>query len=74
MDDAVRAYVRGTMRLYVGAWKHGVSLYCVRTGEDGGSSERHPELVTSKGTLKLRPQDATRLDDDELRDLILAVL
>jgi len=67
-------YVVGRYRLYVGVWKHGLSFYGWEPGRDGGFSARHPDLVTSKGTLKLRPADAARIPDDELRELVRAAL
>ena len=33
-----------------------------------------PELRTSKGTIKLRPQDAAAIADDELFGLVSAAL
>jgi uncharacterized protein YdhG (YjbR/CyaY superfamily) len=61
-------------RLYLGAWKHGVSLYGWQQGDDGGFSARHPELVTGKGTIKLREPAAETLADAEIIDLARAVL
>ena len=43
-------------------------------GGDGGFTERHPELRTSKGTIKLRPRDAAAIADDELLGLVSAAL
>jgi hypothetical protein len=44
-------------------------------GDDyGGFTERHPELRTSKGTIRLRPQDAAALADSELLALVSAAL
>ena len=60
----------GGHRLYVGAWKHGISLYGWGDGRDGGFIGRHPELVTGKGTIRLRPADAGTISDDDLRALI----
>jgi hypothetical protein len=68
------AYHAGRRRLYVGAWKHGISVYGSRQDRDGGFSARHSELVTSKGTLKLRPGDAAGIGDDEFLCLIRAAL
>ena len=62
------AYKAG--RLYLGVWKHGVSIYGWPQGHDAGFTARHPELRTSKGTIQLRPQDAAGITDDEFRDLI----
>lgn len=67
-------YVVGSHRLYVGVWKNWVSLYGWRADSDAGFSARHPDLVTSTGTLKLRPADAERIPDDELRELFRVVL
>ena len=70
----IPVYKVGRRRLYVGAWQHGISLYGWGQGRDGGFAERHPELVTGKGTIRLRPQDAEGLGDAELSSLISAVL
>jgi uncharacterized protein YdhG (YjbR/CyaY superfamily) len=67
-------YRVGSSRLYVGVWTHGLSLYGWKQGGDGGFAARHPELVTSKGTIRLRPSDAEALGDDELLDLVHAAL
>ena len=67
-------YKAGRNRLYLGAWKHGLSIYGWQRGRDAGFTDRHPELLSSKGTIKLRPGDAATLDDDELRDLFRTVL
>jgi uncharacterized protein YdhG (YjbR/CyaY superfamily) len=61
-------------RLYVGVWKHGVSIYGWEEGRDAGFTARHPELRTSKGTIRLRPDDAAGIPDDELRGLVRAAL
>jgi hypothetical protein len=70
----IPAYQVGRRRLYVGAWKHGVSLYGWQQGRDAGFTSRHPALRTSKGTIQLRPEDAAGIPDDELRDLVQAAL
>jgi len=67
-------YKVGARRLYVAAWKHGVSLYGWEAGRDAGFSARHPELTTGKGTIQLRPDAAAGIADDELRDLVRAAL
>jgi uncharacterized protein YdhG (YjbR/CyaY superfamily) len=67
-------YKVGNRRLYVGAWKHGVSIYGWPEGRDAGFTARHPALRTSKGTIQLRPEDAVGIGDDELRDLVRAAL
>ena len=70
----IPSYKVGRRRLYVGAWQHGISLYGWRQDRDGGFVARHPELKTSKGTIKLRPQDAAVIADDELIGLVSAAL
>jgi uncharacterized protein YdhG (YjbR/CyaY superfamily) len=67
-------YKVGRRRLFLSVWKHGVSVYGWQRGRDASFSERHPELVTGKGTIRLRPADADGVGDDELRDLARAVL
>jgi uncharacterized protein YdhG (YjbR/CyaY superfamily) len=67
-------YKAGKRRLYVGAWQHGISLYGWGQGRDGGFAGRHPGLLSGKGTIRLRPQDAAALADGELAALIRAVL
>jgi len=67
-------YKAGDCRLYVGAWKHGLSIYGWKPGRDGGFMARHPELKTSKGTIRLRPEDADGISDDELRALVQSAL
>lgn len=67
-------YVVGRHRLYVAAWRHGLSFYGWELGRDGGFSSRHRELVTSKGTIKLGPAAAECIADEELRELFAAAL
>jgi uncharacterized protein YdhG (YjbR/CyaY superfamily) len=64
----------GDRRLFVGVWKHGVSIYGWGEGRDGGFTVRHPELKSGRGTIQLRPDDAARIPDAEIRDLARAVL
>jgi Domain of unknown function (DU1801) len=66
-------YRLGRRRLNVAAWKHGLSVY-VSPSRDGGFSARHPALAAGKGTIRLRPGDATRIPDGELSDLVRAAL
>jgi uncharacterized protein YdhG (YjbR/CyaY superfamily) len=67
-------YRVGARRLYVGVWKHGVSLYGWPQGNDAGFTARHPELRTSTGTIQLRPEDAAGIADEELVALVRAAL
>ena len=70
----IPTYKVGRRRLFVAAWKHGVSIYGWDQGRDAGFIARHPGLKTSKGTIRLRPQDAAGIPDDELLDLVRAAL
>lgn len=67
-------YVVGRRKLSLGAWKHGLSVYGWGENRDGGFLAAHPELRTSKGTIQLRPEQADRIPDDDLRALFRAVL
>ena len=67
-------YKVGNRRLFVATWQHGVSVYGWRQGDDAGFTARHAELMTGKGTVRLRPEDAAGIPDDELRDLVRAAL
>jgi hypothetical protein len=70
----IPTYVVGRRRLFVGVWKHGLSVYGWDHGRDAGFIARHAELKTSKGTIQLRPKDAAGITDEELRDLVHAAL
>ena len=61
-------------RLHVGAWQHGLSIYGWPQDSEAGFIARHPALRTSKGTIRLRPQDAADVSDDELLHLLHAAL
>ena len=70
----IPTYKAGRDRLYLGVWKHGVSIYGWGEGGDGGFTDRHPELRTGKGTIQLTPAAAEGIPDDEFRDLVRAAL
>ena len=70
----IPTYKVGKRRLYVGAWQHGISLYGWGRDRDGGFAARHPELLSGRGTIRLRPRDAAALPDGELDALIRAAL
>jgi uncharacterized protein YdhG (YjbR/CyaY superfamily) len=70
----IPTYKVGRNRLYLGVWKHGVSIYGWGQGRDAGFTARHPELITGKGTIQLRPDDAAGIPEDEFRDLVRAAL
>jgi uncharacterized protein YdhG (YjbR/CyaY superfamily) len=67
-------YRVGGRRLHVGVWKHGVSIYGWGKDRDAGFASRHPALLSGKSTLRLRPQDADGIADDELGEFIRAAL
>jgi uncharacterized protein YdhG (YjbR/CyaY superfamily) len=70
----IPSYKVGTRRVYLGAWKHGVSIYGWPQNHDGGFTARHPELKTSKGTIQLRPEDAAGISDEEFSNLVRVAL
>ena len=41
-------YKVGRRRLFLGVWRHGVSIYGWQEGRDAGFTARHPDLKTSK--------------------------
>jgi uncharacterized protein YdhG (YjbR/CyaY superfamily) len=63
-------YQVGEHQLHVAVWKHGLSLYGWREDRDGGFVERHPEMSSGKGTIRIPLADAGTISDDELRGLI----
>jgi len=67
-------YKAGRRRLYLAAWKHGVSIYGWKQDEDGGFVARHSDLKTSTGTIRLRAADAAGIRDEEFLGLIRAAL
>ena len=70
----IPTYKVGTRCLYLGVWKHGLSIYGWRQGRVDAFIARHPGLKTSKGTLQLRPDDADVISDHELSDLVRGAL
>jgi hypothetical protein len=67
-------YEVGDRRLYLGSWKHGISIYGWRQDDDGGFVARHPRLKTSTGTIRLRPDDAAGIADEEFLGLLRGAL
>jgi len=70
----IPTYKVGRRRLFLGVWKHGVSIYGWDQGRDAGFTARHPSLKSGRGTIRLRPDDAARIPDDEFRDLVRGAL
>jgi uncharacterized protein YdhG (YjbR/CyaY superfamily) len=70
----IPAYRLGRGKLYVGVWKHGLSIYGWPREHAEEFGARHPGLVTSKGTIQIRPQDAAAISDQEFSDLARAAL
>ncbi|MFF0012050.1 DUF1801 domain-containing protein [Streptomyces sp. NPDC005374] len=67
-------YRVGDRRLHVGVWRHGVSVYGWDQEAGAGLLSRHPRLLSGKGTLRLRSQEADDVTDDELTALVRASL
>lgn len=74
MSYKMPAYKAGDRRLHLAAWKHGVSVYGWRKDDDGGFVARHPALKTSTGTIRLRPEDAAAIADEEFLGLFRGTL
>lgn len=74
MSYKMPAYRAGGRRVYLAAWKHGVSVYGWRKDDDGGFVARHPGLKTSTGTIRLRPDDAAAITDEEFLGLFRGAL
>ena len=70
----IPAYKVGSRRLFLGVWKHGLSLYGWGEGRDAGFVAHHSKLKTGKGTIRLRPDDAADISDGEFKDLVRAAL
>ena len=51
-----------------------VSVYGSGKDRDGGFTARHPGLATSTGTIRLRPEDAAGISDEEFLTLGRAAL
>jgi uncharacterized protein YdhG (YjbR/CyaY superfamily) len=67
-------YSVGKRRIFLAVWQHGVSIYGVGPGADAGFIARHPELIASRGTIRLRPKDAAAIPDGEFREMFRAAL
>jgi uncharacterized protein YdhG (YjbR/CyaY superfamily) len=74
MSYKMPTYKSGDRRLFMATWKHGISVYGWRKDEDGGFVARHPGLKTSTGTIRLRPEDAAAISDEELLGLLRPAL
>jgi uncharacterized protein YdhG (YjbR/CyaY superfamily) len=70
----IPAYKVGRRRLFLAAWQHGVSIYGWQDDRDAGFSRRHAELKSGKATIRIRPQDADGISDQEFTELIRAAL
>lgn len=67
-------YRVGDRNVNVGAWKHGVSIYGWREPEGFTLLERHPELSSGRGTLRIPRELADDITDDELVAVLRATL
>lgn len=68
------AFKVGACSLYVGVWSHGLSIYGWADGRDGGFTDRHPEMTSGKGTIRIPLSAADEITDDELRNLVQLAL
>ncbi len=67
-------YRRGSRSLNVGAWKHGVSIYGFPEDRALSIIERHPELSSGKGTLRITHAVADDISDEELIQIVRGAL
>lgn len=67
-------YRVGKRRLNVGVWKHGISIYGWKKDSPSAFLSRHPKLMTSTGTIRLTPDDAAALSDEEIGEVIRSSL
>ncbi|NUP37927.1 MAG: DUF1801 domain-containing protein [Streptomyces sp.] len=67
-------YRVGDRKLHVGVWQHGVSFYGWDKDRAAGFLARHPDLISGKGTVRLRSREGADLSDEELGDLLHASL
>jgi uncharacterized protein YdhG (YjbR/CyaY superfamily) len=67
-------YRRESRSLNVGAWKHGVSIYGFPEDRASSIIERHPELSSGKGTLRITHAVADDISDGEIIQLVRGVL
>ena len=74
MSYEMPTYKVGRRKLYLGAWKHGISIYGWQHDRDAGFAARHPDLVSGAATIQLTPEDAAAIPDDEFRALVSAAL
>lgn len=65
-------YRVGRRRLFLGVWQHGVSIYGWSRSGGGGFADRHPGLTSGRATIRLRPEDAAEIPDQDFQELIRA--
>ena len=70
MGYGMPMYRQGRRTLYLATWKHGISLYGWDRAHDGGFAQRHPDLLSGKSTIQLRPDDEHTVTDAELVELV----
>ena len=61
-------------KLFIATWKHGVSIYGWDQGRAADFAASHPQLITGRGTIRLRPADADAIGDEVLRHLVRTAL
>lgn len=67
-------YRRESWSLNVGAWKHGVSIYGFPEECAVSIIERHPELSSGRGTLRITHAAADDISDQELIRIVRGAL
>lgn len=67
-------YRRGSRSLNVGAWKHGVSIYGCPEECAMSILERHPELSSGRGTLRITHAVADDISDEGLMQVVRGAL
>lgn len=70
----IPAFRHGRHTLFVGAWKHGISLYGWHDGHDGGFVEQHPGTVHGRSTIRLSAERMASLPEADLEALVAAAL
>jgi hypothetical protein len=67
-------YRRAGRSMNVGVWKHGVSIYGWGDPASLSILERHPELSSGRGTLRITREVADDIADAELVELVRGAL
>ena len=74
MSYQMPTYRYAGRKLFIATWKHGVSIYGWDQGRAADFAASHPQLITGRGTIRLRPADADAIGDEVLRHLVRTAL